>query len=127
MKIEFQKINKFLSENQKKDIKVVVRKPYVDEKICRGGEWRPKEVLINPYCRISYFTTGTKQIKHSHPEEMEIYNVLKGSLEIELEGKMIKLEERDSLIISPGKEHFVVDKGDYLVQVITVGNKGKIM
>lgn len=125
MKISFIKALSWLKNQSKKSFKAIVRRPYHDEVITTDSEWSPKQVVQNPYCRLAYFTNGEKQEKHVHPEEIEIYTILRGKVKIQVEDEIFELEEKDSLVVEPGKNHQVIDEGDYLVQVISCGLKGK--
>jgi mannose-6-phosphate isomerase-like protein (cupin superfamily) len=127
MKISSKLVSDFLNKRDKKDIKVVVRNKHPQEKICESENWQPKEVILNPFCRVAYFTNETPQKKHSHPNEIEIYNVIHGSICIEIENKKYFLEQGDSIIVKEKLLHCVYAKEKCLVQVVSVGKKGKII
>jgi mannose-6-phosphate isomerase-like protein (cupin superfamily) len=54
---------------------------------------------------------GAQMRRHRHREQEELYLVLAGSAEIEVEGALHKLGERDALAVPAGEAHRVSNVG----------------
>lgn len=50
-------------------------------------------------------------LKHLHREQEELYLILDGSAEIEVDGVIHKLGERDTLVVPSGAEHQLTNVG----------------
>lgn len=120
MKISFQKIQDYLSSATRKDVKILAPETYPGE-VPHDDDWDPTEVMVTDFCRLAYFKNGTKQTRHKHPTEIEIYTVLQGTMKIEVEGKVFELNEKETIVVQPNEYHLVIDEGEYIAQTIACG------
>lgn len=49
---------------------------------------------------------------HTHENQFEIFHVISGHIQFELEGKRIDVHSGGSFVISPGKMHSFINKSD---------------
>ena len=113
-------------EDARGDRKVVVTDLWPDaERPAEPGDWRPAPkseatpVLEATDVEFAYFTDRARQDRHFHRRAYEIYTVLEGTCEIEVEGELYRLEATDSLVVCPGDRHEVRGgHGPFLAQVV---------
>ena len=73
---------------------------------------------------ISLFITGTAEKVHFYERIWELYQVLEGSLNVAVKcfrkdnWSLVKLNQHDSLLLSPGDIHFVDPRCEHKTQVI---------
>ena len=94
-------------------VEVQWRAPRGDERAMvvsgRGGE-------------VAVFTERAIQQRHRHREATEIYSVIEGTLEIEVDGARYTLEAGDMIVVAPGAAHEVLaSAGPLLCRVISFG------
>jgi len=97
-----------------------------NETALRDVDWRPPENggprpgPEPPARENAVVTEGATQDRHYHARGTEIYTVLEGRLEIEVEGEIHLLEVGDALLVRPGAIHEVRRGGEpFLCQVVT--------
>ncbi|TKG96043.1 cupin domain-containing protein [Puteibacter caeruleilacunae] len=67
--------------------------------------WSPKVVgYLNDHC-IKISKVKGEFLWHDHPSEEEMYYVVKGSMDLELETKTVVLNEGDFYIVPKGERH----------------------
>lgn len=60
---------------------------------------------------LAVVSAGKATLLHSHRISEEIYFVLEGEGIISLDGKESRIKKHDSILIMPGKKHFVRNTG----------------
>ena len=70
------------------------------------------------------FTQLAKQTRHSHMIGTEIYLLLHGTMNIEVEGTEYCMKEGDMLVVNPGSFHEVKRQGEFLCRVVTANSGG---
>jgi len=75
---------------------------------------------------LATFTHTAKQNKHLHLIGTEIYTVLSGSMCIEINGILYKLEEKDEIVILPGTIHKVLqdEHNEFVTRVHSINCHG---
>ncbi|MCR9095931.1 MAG: cupin domain-containing protein [bacterium] len=114
------------NEQARGDRKVVVTEIWPSaERTADSEDWRPASsgeatpVLESVDVEFAYFNERAKQDRHFHRRAYEIYTVLEGACEIEVEGRAYRLEAADSLVVCPGDRHEVLGGcGPFLAQVV---------
>jgi len=89
-------------------------KKYPGKDIFNNNEERPTEIIceIDPTINHPEYSIAIaiidKSIPHYHKKITEVYELLKGSLVINIDGQDYKLQQGDKLTIEPGKHHFAI-------------------
>lgn len=77
-------------------------------------------VIVAPAWEMASFTETTAQDRHYHLRGTEIYSVLSGTMQIEVDGDLYLLDEGDTIVVNPGAVHEVLRESTFLARVITV-------
>jgi len=77
-------------------------------------------VIVAPAWEMATFNEVTAQDRHFHRLGTEIYSVLSGTMQVEVDGDMYALNEGDTIVVNPGAVHKVLREGSFLARVITV-------
>ena len=62
--------------------------------------------------KLESMPAGTEESIHFHKQTQQFFFVLYGEAEFEVDGKMIRLREREGLHISPLQKHRIMNKSD---------------
>lgn len=82
-------------------------------------------MLEAPDVEFAFFNERAGQDRHFHRRAYEIYTVLEGTCEIEVEGRSYCLDATDSLVVCPGDHHEVRGgHGPFLAQVVVAPCEG---
>jgi quercetin dioxygenase-like cupin family protein len=74
---------------------------------------------------MAYFTRDARQQRHWHQSATEIYEVLEGRMQVEVDGISHQLESGDALVVLPGAIHQVISGEDqFFARVISVHCQG---
>jgi mannose-6-phosphate isomerase-like protein (cupin superfamily) len=72
-----------------------------------------------PGLEMAFFTENARQDRHWHEQGTEIYTVLEGRMKIEVDGDLLELECRDSIVVRPPAVHYIPPgQGPFLCQVV---------
>lgn len=99
------------------------QKEYLGKKVICLPEDNPTEILceINPSTDHADYSVAVAAIKssapHYHNKSVETYEVIKGDLELNIDGETHKLSESESYTIQPGQVHYA--KGDFALVKVT--------
>ena len=114
-----------VSADGRGDRKLVVTERWARERATERSEWRAPDVgqacpvMEAPELEMAYFTEGARQDRHWHEQGTEIYTVLEGRMKIEVEGHMLELECRDSIVVRPPAVHYIPPgQPPFLCQVV---------
>ncbi|BAF69785.1 cupin domain-containing protein [Nitratiruptor sp. SB155-2] len=134
LKIEFEAVksdNAFLPGGRGTR-KIIVTKTYSNkEEEVKTPLWKPP--LKNEKCPVyrmnnvemSFFTEQAKQERHYHKEGTEIYMVIEGEFIIEIENKIYRLYQGDTIIVPPFSIHHVKNEGNrYFCRMININCGG---
>ena len=98
--------------------KLAVTHMYAPDEIpVRDSEWQPPAadqpcpVLTLPATEMAVFNEHARQERHYHLRATEIYVVMAGTMDIEIEGTTHRLAAGDSAIVVPGAAHEVKKQG----------------
>ncbi|OGD53136.1 hypothetical protein A3J78_01010 [Candidatus Beckwithbacteria bacterium RBG_13_35_6] len=97
--------------NVKKVVKELQEK-YPGKKIIKNNEKNPTEILceIDPATKHPHYSLAVAVINksrpHLHQKSKETYQVIKGILDLFVDGKKYKLSEGEKFIINPGQIHW---------------------
>ena len=89
-------------------------KKYPDKKIVRNEKDNPTEIIceVDPVTehpeRSVAIAVINKSEPHYHKKSTETYEVMKGELMINKDGREYKLREGDKLTIKPGEVHYAI-------------------
>ena len=101
-----------------------------DEQEAQEAEWRPPDaghkspVQHMVDAEVSYFNEQAPQTRHRHGHGTEAYVVLRGALQIEVEGERYELSEGDAIIVNPLAAHEVIPTGGGLLACVITLNCG---
>lgn len=94
-------------------------------------EWMPPlegekcPVLVMPNSEVAVFNQYCSQERHVHKQGTEIYIVVEGVMQIEVDGYEYYLSSGDMMIINPGTAHEVKRQGSqFLCRVVTLNCGG---
>lgn len=90
------------------------------------GEGEKNRVLQTANIEIGVFTQCAPQDRHSHKLGTEIYTVLDGEMNIEVDEKEHMLQRGDTIVVRPGVIHEIIKKKPFLCQVVIANCHGKI-
>ena len=65
---------------------------------------------------------GETEVKHAHLRARQLFYVLRGGLQIELEGKVVKLGPGDALEVAPGQSHRVHNASPTAASLLVVSS-----
>lgn len=103
-------------------IKIVnkLKELYPDANIVLNDDSNPTEIVaeVSPEKGIAVAVID-KSIAHHHNHTKEKYTVLKGEIDIYVDGVKKHLKEKDSLIIKPKKVHYAVGNETWVEVVAT--------
>lgn len=71
------------------------------------------------------FTQLAKQTRHRHMIGTEIYLLLWGRMNIEVEGTEYRMKEGDMIVVNPTSFHEVKREGEFLCRVVTANSGGQ--
>jgi mannose-6-phosphate isomerase-like protein (cupin superfamily) len=97
---------------------------------CNLDLWNPPiyiekcPVLQMKDTEVSFFNQYAKQEKHCHKVGTEMYFLIEGELEINVEGKSYLLWPGDLIVVLPNSIHEVKPKSEFLCMVVTVNCLG---
>jgi mannose-6-phosphate isomerase-like protein (cupin superfamily) len=80
-------------------------------------EWRPPaveskcDVLLMHDTEVSIFNQDASLDRHYHKFATEIYTLLKGRMQVEVEDQIWELEAGDTMIVTPGTVHRPIPGG----------------
>jgi len=77
-----------------------------------------------PDTEFAVFTQHGKQTRHCHMIGTEIYTVIEGTMNIEVEGTVHLLAVGDLIVVRPGAFHEVKRGTEFLCHVLTVNCGG---
>ena len=89
-----------------------LRMRYPGKTIIKNNEKDPTEILceVEPTSKHPDHSLAVsvidKSLPHVHEKSTEIYKVVRGKLELNVDGKIIKLIEGEKHTISPGQTHW---------------------
>jgi len=87
---------------------------------------QPAKVLEGEGFELAYFTERAKQDRHYHRQGTEIYTLIEGLMDIEIEGDRVRLQPGDSIIVRAGAVHEIENGGErFLAQVVTINCGGE--
>jgi mannose-6-phosphate isomerase-like protein (cupin superfamily) len=114
------------------DRKILVTDLYRDkEEVATEVVWQPKgppgkcPVLPMPDTEFAVFTQQCKQTRHCHMIGTEIYTVIEGTMNIEVEGAFHHLAAGDVMVVTPGAFHEVKRDTEFFSHVLTVNCGGQ--
>lgn len=105
------------------DVIVHFEKEYPGKKILSLPKDNPTEILceVDPSTGHADYSIAVAAIKslapHYHNKSVETYEVIKGDLELHVDGEMRKLLEGESYVIQPGQVHYA--KGEFALVKVT--------
>ena len=94
-------------------------------------KWRPpgekdkSQVLQTDDIELGIFTHHAPQDRHFHKLGTEIYSVLEGQMDIEIDEDSHTLEQGDTIVVLPGATHKVLKNKSFLCQVVSANSHGK--
>jgi mannose-6-phosphate isomerase-like protein (cupin superfamily) len=113
------------------DRKILVTELYPgSEGVATAVHWRAPgasgicPVLLTRDTELALFNQTAKQTRHCHQRGTEIYDLLQGTMTIEVEGIDYTLRPGDMIIVNPGAFHQIRRQGEFLCRVITVNCGG---
>ncbi|HUU83383.1 MAG TPA: cupin domain-containing protein [Phycisphaerae bacterium] len=110
------------------DRKLLVTEVYAGKEIeATEATWRqavPCPVMLMKDTESGVFTQVAKQTRHRHMIGTEIYLLLEGSMQIDVDEDEHTLREGDMIVVPPGALHEVRREGSFLCRVITVNCGG---
>jgi quercetin dioxygenase-like cupin family protein len=102
------------------------------EKKAINDTWSPPApgqecpVLQMSNAEMGIFNEGANQDRHYHKEGTEIYEVIEGEVVLEVEGKIYRLNQGDSIVVFPFSIHEVKrENSKFLCRVITLNSRGE--
>lgn len=84
------------------------------------------QVLQTANIEIGVFTQRAPQDRHFHKLGTEIYSVLDGELNIEVDEIKYTLQRGDTIVVRPGIIHEILKNNSFLCQVVNANCHGKI-
>lgn len=82
-------------------------------------------VQIMKDSEIAFFNQNASQDKHYHKEGTEIYTVLEGEMDINVEGQEYTLLQGDTIVVHPHAVHQIKSRNvPFLASVITINCHG---
>lgn len=115
--------------------KVIVNEVYADrETAAESPEWEPgpeqgKTAVVatgRGGLEVATFTEAAGQVYHKHLLATEIYIVLEGTLCMRMEGKELRLQAGDEVVVFPNTAHEIVTAGtDFLARVHVINCHGE--
>ena len=64
-----------------------------------------------------------KDTKHYHKESTEYYLVLEGKVTFEVEGKLVEINQQQTLMVEAGEEHWLVEVKKLPCTIISISSK----
>ena len=111
--------------------KIVVTQLFPGERESTDLLWQPPEdagpcpVQLAEDFEVAVFTQETAQDRHYHKRATEIYTVLEGEMDIEIDGTVYSLVRGDIMVVNPGTIHQVQVEGSrFLCSVLTANSGG---
>jgi len=128
------KVDYALQEGQRGARKIIVTEVFeMSECEATTEVWEPPSTATSRKCPVqvaanfemAVFNHTTSQDRHYHAKATEIYTLLEGSMEIEVDGKDLNLLPGDSCIVNPFAVHLVKSSQvPFLCQVVAVNSAG---
>ena len=81
-------------------------------------------VLVADNWEMATFNEVTTQDRHYHKKGTEIFIVLEGEMEIDVDDEVFTLNEGDTLVVNPRAVHEILRKKSFLARVIKVNCGG---
>ena len=111
--------------------KIVVTRLYGEsEELTENPVWDPGPasakcpVLVTDNLEICVFDETARQDRHYHKIGTEIYMVMEGSMDIEVEGGTYSLDAGDMIVVAAGARHQVHSGGHRFLSRVIVANCG---
>jgi mannose-6-phosphate isomerase-like protein (cupin superfamily) len=113
------------------DRKLLVTEVYKDkEEPAREALWTHAApsgkcpVVLMPDSESAAFTQIAKQSRHYHKKGTEVYWLIEGVMQIEVEKRDYILTPGDTIVVNPGAFHEVKQEGPFLCRVVTLNCGG---
>ena len=96
------------------------------EELIEGNRWRlvsklgKRPVLRTRGVELAVFTQLAGQDRHYHRAAVEVYTCLRGEMSVYVAGQIYPLVQGDTIIVNPWAVHEVLQRGEFLAQVLTV-------
>jgi quercetin dioxygenase-like cupin family protein len=106
--------------------KVCVPELWPKEELIEGNRWRlvsklgKRPVLRTRGVELAVFTQLAGQDRHYHRAAVEVYTCLRGEMSVYVAGQIYPLVQGDTIIVNPWAVHEVLQRGEFLAQVLTV-------
>ena len=101
------------------------------EEAANGILWNPPAasgkcpVQVMSDTEMACFTHHASQDRHYHKVATEIYMVLEGSMNVEVEGEVYSLAAGDMIVVNPGAIHQIRPEGtEFICRVVTANCGG---
>ena len=82
------------------------------------------QVEVSEDVEVAVFTHRASQDRHYHKRATEVYVVLEGRMEIEVEDRDYCLQRGDSIVINPRAVHLVKAAGTEFICLVVAANSG---
>ena len=100
-----------LRADKEREANATLWEPPLDGRLC--------PVLVTEDTELAVFNQDTPQDRHRHLRGTEIYWVIEGTMEIEVEGTRHQLGAGDLIVVNPGAVHEVLRCGSFVSGVLT--------
>ncbi len=109
--------------------KLLVTTLFGNEEEASEPIWKPSDpcqVLLMSKTESAVFNNLCRQDRHYHKEGIEIYSVIEGRMQMEVDDRLYELAAGDMIVVLPGAKHLVKQSKEcFLCRVLTVDCAGE--